>query len=62
LASQNKFIFYLRLGIFIQLLTQTTVNLAMNLGLFPVVGLPLPLVSYGGSSLISTLFSLALVI
>ncbi len=61
-TSRDKFFFYLRMGVFIQLLAQTSVNLAMNLGLFPVVGLPLPLVSYGGSSLISTLFSLALII
>lgn len=60
--SRDNFVFYLRLGIFLQLFLQTTINLAMNLGLFPVVGVPLPFVSYGGSSLISTLFSLGLVI
>ena len=60
--SEDNFTFYLRLGIFLQLFFQTTINLAMNLGLFPVVGVPLPLISYGGSSLISTLFSLGLVI
>lgn len=60
--AEDNFVFYLRLGIFIQLFLQTTINLAMNLGLFPVVGVPLPFISYGGSSLISTLFSLGLVI
>ena len=36
------------------------VNISMTLGLFPVVGIPLPLVSYGGSSLLS--FSLLIFI
>jgi rod shape determining protein RodA len=31
-------------------------------GILPVVGVPLPLVSYGGSSLLSTLFALGLVL
>lgn len=62
LLFENSFTFYLRLGIFLQLFFQTAINLAMNLGIFPVVGIPLPLISYGGSSLISTLFSLGLVI
>ncbi len=58
--SQNNQKYLLRLGIFVQLFTQTIINIAMNLQLFPVVGLPLPLLSYGGSSLLSTLLSLAL--
>ncbi|QQS21317.1 MAG: FtsW/RodA/SpoVE family cell cycle protein [Candidatus Moraniibacteriota bacterium] len=33
----------------------------MNVGLLPVTGIPLPLVSYGGSSLLSTFLALALV-
>ncbi|MBL7158287.1 MAG: rod shape-determining protein RodA [Candidatus Omnitrophica bacterium] len=41
---------------------QSVVNIAMTIGLSPVVGLTLPLVSYGGSSLIITLFSLGVVL
>jgi rod shape determining protein RodA len=37
------------------------VNIAMNIGLLPVVGIALPLVSYGGSSLIANLLLLGLV-
>lgn len=33
---------------------QTAVNVGMNIGLFPITGIPLPLVSYGGSSLLSS--------
>lgn len=40
---------------------QFMVNVGMNLGLFPVTGITLPLVSYGGSSLISILFLLGVV-
>ncbi|RIL12183.1 MAG: rod shape-determining protein RodA, partial [Proteobacteria bacterium] len=38
------------------------VNIGMVIGLLPVVGLPLPLFSYGGSSVLSVMFSLGLVI
>ena len=41
---------------------QAAVNIAMTAGLMPVVGIPLPLISYGGSSLITTWLSIALVI
>lgn len=40
---------------------QVLVNVGMNVGLLPVTGLPLPLVSYGGSSLLSTCLALGLV-
>lgn len=37
---------------------QAIVNMGMNLGLTPVTGIPLPLVSYGGSSVLATLLAL----
>ena len=48
-------------GVTIYLFFQMIINVGMNIGLSPVVGLPLPLVSYGGSSLLITLISLGLV-
>jgi rod shape determining protein RodA len=45
-------------GVAIMILVQTLINLGMNANLMPVTGLPLPLVSYGGSSLIATLLAL----
>jgi rod shape determining protein RodA len=30
-----------------------TVNICMTIGLFPIIGIPLPLISYGGSSLLT---------
>jgi len=58
--ERGSFDFYLKLGIFTQFFLQTALNLAMCLGLFPIVGVPLPFVSYGGSSLLTSLFSLGL--
>jgi rod shape determining protein RodA len=37
------------------------VNIGMNLGVMPVTGLPLPMISYGGSSLLSILIALGFV-
>jgi rod shape determining protein RodA len=41
---------------------QSFVNIGMNLGILPVTGIPLPLVSYGGSSTIAAFFGLGLVL
>jgi len=47
-------------GIAIILSTQILINIAMTMGLAPVVGLPLPLLSYGGSSLLVTFISVGI--
>lgn len=52
---------YLAFGIFFLFFFQVTVNIAMNIGLAPVTGIPLPLLSYGGSSLIVTCLALGIV-
>lgn len=49
------------LGVFTYFLAQTAVNIGMNMGLLPVVGVTLPLVSYGGSSLVMSYLSLGIV-
>jgi rod shape determining protein RodA len=41
---------------------QGAVNIGVNVGLLPVVGIPLPFVSYGGSSLLSMLIAMGLVL
>ncbi|MDD4939744.1 MAG: rod shape-determining protein RodA [Candidatus Omnitrophica bacterium] len=50
----------LALGISSSLALQVFVNISMNMGLAPVVGLPLPLMSYGGSSMFLTFISLGI--
>lgn len=49
------------LAVFVVLTTQVTINVLMNLGIFPVAGVNFPLVSYGGSSYIATMIMLGLV-
>lgn len=49
-------------GISLMLGVQVFINIAMNLGLAPVVGLPLPLMSYGGSSVFVTFISLGILV
>lgn len=57
--STNNY-FVLLIGIFSYIFFQTIVNIGMNIGLFPITGVTLPLFSYGGSSLLSTMISLGI--
>lgn len=59
--SAHLFGYLLIFGVISMLLFQTIVNIGMNLGLIPITGITLPLISYGGSSLLATLISLGLV-
>lgn len=52
---------YICLGIGIMLLTQVFINVGMNIGILPVTGITLPLVSYGGSSVLATMIGLGIV-
>jgi rod shape determining protein RodA len=54
-VARDKFGVLLAFGVTSLLFWQAFVNLAMVLGLLPVVGMPLPLFSYGGSSLLTNL-------
>lgn len=47
-------------GTLAMILFQTVVNIGMNLGLLPVVGLPLPLISYGPAALLTTMIGVGL--
>ena len=59
--AEDKFNYLLVLGVFSMLLFQIFVNIGMNIGLLPITGITLPLISYGGSSLIVTLICLGIV-
>ena len=56
----NLFGVLLVFGVAASLFFHTFVNVGMVIGILPVVGIPLPLFSYGGSSFVVTMFSLAL--
>jgi len=58
--AQSNFPRLVGTGFATLLIVEIGINVAMNLGLLPIVGLPLPLVSYGGSSLIMGYASLGL--
>ena len=49
-------------GIAVMIGMQVVINIGMTIGLMPVVGIPLPLISYGGSSLIATLIAIGLLL
>jgi len=49
------------IGVLSMLFFQITINIGMNAGILPITGITLPLLSYGGSSIITTLLSLGLV-
>ena len=40
---------------------QAFINIGMNIGVVPVAGVPLPMLSYGGSSLVSILISFGII-
>ena len=52
----------LAFGITAMIFWQTVINIGMVIGLMPVVGMPLPLVSYGGSSVVTTLFGIGILL
>lgn len=60
-STSDDFAAFCIAGIISLLLFQTVVNIGMNIGVLPVAGLPLPLVSYGGSSLIATLLMIGFI-
>lgn len=59
--AQDLFGFLIVFGVVTMLIFQTFVNIGMNVGLVPITGITLPLISYGGSSLVATLISLGLI-
>lgn len=54
-VSKNKFASISAVGITAVLATHMLVNVGMSMGLMPVVGIPLPFLSYGGSALLATM-------
>jgi len=57
----NDFGIYFIIGAAGLIFIQMFINIGMNLGIMPVVGLPLPFVSYGGSSLVSLLILVGII-
>jgi rod shape determining protein RodA len=64
IARQGRDLFSTLLagGIVIMIFLQIVVNVGMVTGLMPVVGIPLPLMSYGGTSMFTTMISIGLLL
>jgi rod shape determining protein RodA len=61
LRARDRFGRLLIMGITTMLFCHVFVNIAMTIGLMPITGLPLPLISYGGSFMVSTMLALGLI-
>ena len=62
IGSKDRFGAILCFGVVAMLFWHTLINIGMVLGLMPVVGIPIPLLSYGGSFLLSTLIGIGLLL
>jgi cell division protein FtsW len=60
--SQQRFDYYAALGFTLMIAVQALINISVALCLVPTKGLPLPLVSYGGSSLITSLIAVGMLL
>lgn len=59
-SSKDSFSYLVSLGLFFVILIHVFFNVGMNLGILPIVGITLPLVSYGGSSLLTNFVILSI--
>lgn len=62
LKASDPFGCYLALGITSLIVIQAAVNIGMVVGLLPTTGLPLPFLSFGGTSLVMTLFGVGILL
>jgi len=60
--TRNKFIKYVTAGFLAMILYQQIQNIGMNIGLLPITGITLPFISYGGSSLLSYMLFIGIII
>ncbi len=62
LRCRNQFGRLLALGVVVNFFLYVFINTAMVMGLIPIVGVPLPLISYGGTAMLTLMFGFGLVI
>jgi rod shape determining protein RodA len=60
LVADSTFEALFTYGVLIWMIVHVTVNIGMNLGIMPVTGIPLPLMSYGGSHLLAECLALGM--
>jgi cell division protein FtsW len=62
LRTNDIFVRIATAGVMAWIVVQAIINIGAVIGLLPVIGVPLPLVSYGGSSLMTTMFALGMLL
>jgi cell division protein FtsW len=62
LQSSNLFSYYLALGLTLQIVLQSFINIAVVVGVFPTKGIPLAFISFGGTSLIMSMFTVGVLL
>ena len=60
MRCQNQFGRLLSMGVVVNFFVYVFINMGMVMGLLPVVGVPLPMISYGGTAMLSVLFGFGL--
>ncbi|GMU96532.1 MAG: rod shape-determining protein RodA [Ignavibacterium album] len=61
-TSKDEFLSIVVIGIFGVYFTHFLINVGMVIGILPIIGVPLPFVSYGGSSMLLNMFMLGIVL
>ena len=62
IRSPDRFASFVALGVTAMITLQAFINMSVTLGLLPTKGIPLPLISAGGSSLLVTLLGLGILL
>jgi len=62
MQSQSLFSYYLALGLTMQIVFQSLINIAVVIGVFPTKGIPLAFISFGGTSLIMSMFTVGVIL
>jgi rod shape determining protein RodA len=61
-SAKDRFGFLLAIGITSMIFWHVVINISMVMGFMPVVGVPLPFLSYGGSFLLSVMVGIAILL
>jgi cell division protein FtsW len=62
MQSHTLFSYYLALGLTLQIVLQSFINIAVVIGVFPTKGIPLAFISFGGTSLIMSMFTVGVIL
>jgi len=61
LGTKNNFYTYICVGVISMITFHVFQNIGMTIGLLPITGIPLPFISYGGSSLLGNMLAISLI-